>query len=267
MKRIALGISYNGARYHGWQFQGRQLATIQEALQTALSKVANQPVVVTCAGRTDTGVHATCQVVHFDTSAERQLKAWVMGSNALLPDDISVTWAHEVPATFDARHSAVSRRYLYLINNTKVRSALMPELLTREHRPLDAERMHEASQALVGEKDFSSYRASNCQSRTPMRNIQHIRVYRSGEMILVDVAANAFLHHMVRNIVGVLQDVGSGERPKEWPGDLLAHKDRTKGGVTAPPNGLFLIHVVYPETFSFNIEPVLPHFFSKLLNS
>ncbi len=266
MKRIALGISYNGARYHGWQFQGHQLATIQASLQRALSEVADHPVLVTCAGRTDTGVHATGQVVHFDTHAGRQLKAWVMGSNALLPDDISVTWAQEMPATFDARHSAISRRYLYLINNTRVRSALMPEMLTREHRPLDAERMHKAAQALLGENDFSSFRASNCQSRTPMRNIEHICVHRSGEMVLVDVAANAFLHHMVRNIVGVLQDVGAGERTKEWPAELLALKDRTKGGVTAPPNGLFLIHVVYPSALTINANPALPHFFSDLLN-
>lgn len=264
MTRIALGISYNGADYHGWQYQGGELATVQEQVQKALSSVADHLVAVTCAGRTDAGVHATNQVVHFESDALRQLKAWVMGSNAQLPDSISVAWAREVSDSFDARHSATARRYLYLINNNNVRSALMPELVTRENRSLDAQRMHDAAQCLVGENDFSSFRAANCQSRTPMRNIHHLRVIRAGELVIIDVAANAFLHHMVRNIAGVLIDVGTGGKPVSWTRELLSLRDRSRAGVTAPANGLFLIQVDYPAIHGLPSGPQLPHFLGSL---
>jgi tRNA pseudouridine38-40 synthase len=264
LSRIALGLSYNGAQYHGWQYQQRGIATVQESLQAALSRVANHPVKVTCAGRTDSGVHASSQIVHFDSDSIRKLKAWVMGTNALLPDTISVNWAHEVSSNFDARHSATSRRYLYLIVNRQVRSALMPELITREHRPLDASLMNEAAQFLLGENDFTSFRASNCQSKTAMRNIQCIEVKRLGDLVMIDVAANAFLHHMVRNITGVLLDIGSGEQPPSWTKDLLDLKDRTKASVTAPPNGLYLIQVSYPEHHGLPVGVQLPHLFANL---
>lgn len=264
MTRIALGISYNGSSYHGWQYQGARIETVQGHVQKAIGLVADHPVTVTCAGRTDAGVHATNQVIHFEPAASRESKAWMMGGNAHLPDTISVNWAREVPDSFDARYSATSRRYLYLIVNNKIRSALMPDLVTREGRPLDAQRMHDSAQSLLGENDFSSFRAANCQSRTAMRNIQHINVSRAGEMVIIDVAANAFLHHMVRNIAGVLMDIGSGTETGSWMQELLELRDRTRASITAPPNGLFLVQVDYPDRYGLPHGLQLPHFLGNL---
>jgi tRNA pseudouridine38-40 synthase len=247
LRRIALGVSYNGSTYHGWQFQGASIPTIQGHVEAALSQIADEPIRVTCAGRTDSGVHATSQVVHFDTTAKRTSKAWTMGSNAILPDSISVVSATDVAADFDARFSAKARRYLYIIHNTRVRSALIPEMVTREHRHLDAKLMHESAQSLLGENDFSSFRAANCQSRTPMRNVHRLAVTRSDDLVLIDITANAFLHHMVRNIAGVLMDIGSGSKPVTWVTELLGLRDRTKGSKTAPPNGLYLVGVDYGD--------------------
>ena len=245
MNRIALGVSYNGASYHGWQYQNEYTPTIQGNLELALSRIADEPIRVTCAGRTDTGVHATNQVVHFTTAANRQTGAWVSGTNSHLPDSIAVFWADKVPDDFDARFSAVSRRYLYVIDNNPVRSALTPDLMTHVHCPLDADKMHLSAQALLGENDFTSYRAANCQANTPMRRVHSITVDRIGDLVLLDITANAYLYHMVRNIVGVLLDVGESRKPESWPGELLALKDRTMGSRTAPPDGLFLIGVSY----------------------
>jgi tRNA pseudouridine38-40 synthase len=264
MARIALGISYNGATYHGWQYQSQELATVQDEIQKAVSIVADHPVTVFCAGRTDSGVHATSQIVHFDSESPRELKSWISGVNANLPDSISVNWSRAVTSEFDARRAATRRRYLYLIYNSNIRSALMPELLTKEHRALDVNAMNESAQALLGENDFSSYRAASCQSLTPIRNIHNIEISRLGELVLVDISANAFLHHMVRNIVGVLMDIGSGEKPTSWTAELLGLKDRTKAGVTALPNGLYLIQVDYPESFGLPQGPCLPHFLGTL---
>ncbi|MBD3646821.1 MAG: tRNA pseudouridine(38-40) synthase TruA [Pseudomonadales bacterium] len=263
-QRICLGVTYNGADFHGWQYQSENVATVQQCLEKALSKVADHHVRVTCAGRTDSGVHATWQVVHFDTQSSRPLKAWVFGVNAHLPDSVCVTWARSVPADFDARFSATARRYFYLIHNHPVRSALMAELVSRDHRPLDADVMNEAAAALPGERDFTSFRAANCQSNTPMRNVHHARVQRRGDLIVIDIAANAFLHHMVRNIAGVLQDIGAGEKPVSWMAELLELRDRTRAGVTAPPNGLYLVDVTYPEDFGLPAGPGLPHLYGLL---
>ena len=261
MERIALGISYNGAPYHGWQYQSDTIPTVQAALESALSSIANSTVRVTCAGRTDAGVHATHQVVNFTTEAGRDINAWVNGTNSQLPSSISVTHASPVSESFNARHSATARRYLYIIYNARVRSALLPEYMTREHRVLDAEKMHQAAQSLIGVNDFTSYRAANCQSRTAMRNVMSINVSRQGNLVLVDIIANAFLLHMVRNIAGVLLDVGAGEKSVAWVGELLACRDREKGSKTAPPNGLFLIGVTYDADIGMP-STVWPHFLS-----
>ena len=267
MSRVALVVTYYGHDYHGWQFQRPDVPTIQRDLQQALSVVADAEVTVHCAGRTDAGVHATKQIVHFDSPGERPLKAWVMGSNAHLPDDISVEWAGETSAEFDARRSAVARRYLYVIHNTRVRSALMPGYVTQEHRDLDAGDMHRAAQHLLGENDFTSFRAANCQATTPTRNLHEVTVRRIGDLVSIDIVANAFLHHMVRNIAGVLLDIGAGQKPVSWSRELLGLRDRTIASPTAAPNGLYLIDVSYPEKYGIPEGPGLPHFMQLLAPS
>jgi len=262
--RIALGVEYNGSDFHGWQVQSHGLATVQGCLQRALAKVANHPITVICAGRTDAGVHASAQVVHFDTYAEREDKAWVFGANAHLPRKISVRWAKEVDSRFHARFAALSRRYLYLIFNSRVRSALFADELTLEFRDLDATRMNRGASYLLGENDFTSFRAANCQSKTAMRNVTALSVHRRGDLILIDITANAFLHHMVRIIAGVLIDVGAGVKEPEWVAELMEAKDRNLASVTAPPNGLYLVKVAYPEAFGLVNEPIGPHFLGLL---
>ena len=261
----ALGIAYRGSAFHGYQYQGESLPTVQRALETALSIIADQTVQVTCAGRTDTGVHATKQVVGFTSTSVRGEKAWVMGSNAHLPDDVSVTWAKRVDSEFSARHSAVARRYCYIVYTSRVRSALFAGQYTRDPRSIDADAMHEAAQHLLGENDFSSFRAASCQSTTPNRNIHHITVSRKNELIVIDIQANAFLHHMVRNIAGVLLDIGAGVKPAAWAAELLAAKNRHLGSVTASPDGLYLVDVIYPEYPAIPVGPALPHFLQELI--
>jgi len=261
LPRIALIVAYNGQQYHGWQYQGETLPTVQRDLMRAVATVADTDITLYCAGRTDTGVHASKQVVHFDTPNARPDKAWTMGVNAHLPDAVSVEWAAEVSAGFDARRTATARRYLYFIHNSRIRSALMAGYVTHEHRQLDEHNMHEAAQVLLGENDFSSFRAANCQSQSPMRNLMSVTVSRRQDLVLVDVMANAFLHHMVRNIVGALLDVGAGIRPVDWMAELLQLRDRNRGSVTASPEGLYLADVLYPEEFGLPQGLRLPHFF------
>jgi tRNA pseudouridine38-40 synthase len=262
--RIALGVEYNGSDFHGWQVQADGIATVQGCLERALAKVANHPVTVICAGRTDAGVHASAQVVHFDTYAEREEKAWVFGTNAHLPGQISVRWAKAVDGRFHARFAALSRRYLYLIFNSHVRSALFANELTLEFRELDATRMNRGASYLLGENDFTSFRAANCQSKTALRIVTAVSVRRQGDLILIDITANAFLHHMVRIIAGVLMDVGAGLKEPEWVAELMAAKDRNLASVTAPPNGLYLMKVAYPERFGLVNEPLGSHFLRLL---
>ena len=245
MTRIALGVEYDGRFYRGWQTQQAGVRTVQETLERALSNVANHPVSVVCAGRTDAGVHAQGQVVHFDSVTERRLRAWVLGCNSYLPKDVSVSWARVVDQNFHARYGALARGYRYLILNRAVRSALHSGRATWHHYPLDADRMHQAGQALLGEHDFSSFRAKDCQSKTPYRNVHSLSVTREGDCIVLAITANAFLHHMVRNIAGVLIAIGQGERPVEWAGQVLHARNRSQGGVTAPPDGLYLQAVRY----------------------
>jgi len=248
--RVALGIEYDGSAFHGWQAQQEGVRTVQVALEQALSRVADHSLRVVCAGRTDTGVHALGQVVHFDTAAERSERNWLLGTNVHLPDDVSVTWVRNVSMDFSARFSAVSRRYRYFILNRTARSAVLAGRVTWTHRPLDAERMHKAAQVLVGEHDFSSYRALGCQAKSPVRTIHSITVERVGEFVVLSLHANAFLHHMVRNIAGVLMAIGRGDQPQEWAAEVLELRDRTLGGVTAPPNGLYFESVEYPPEFA-----------------
>jgi tRNA pseudouridine38-40 synthase len=260
LTRVALRLEYVGTEYHGWQAQKSGVDTVQGYVERGLSKIANHPVRVVCAGRTDSGVHATHQIVHFDTEASRPETAWILGTNANLPDSISVVWSGNVDSEFSARFSATSRQYCYYIRNSNIRSAIADQLLTRDHRHLDADAMHEAAQFLLGENDFSSFRASHCQSFSPVRNVTSVSVTRSGELIKIDITANAFLHHMVRNIAGVLMDVGAGVKPINWVTDLLAKKDRKQGSITASPSGLFLVNVSYPAHFGLPERPSLPIF-------
>jgi tRNA pseudouridine38-40 synthase len=258
--RIALGVEYKGSRYRGWQRQASGVRTVQETLEDALGKVANSPVSLMCAGRTDAGVHACGQVVHFDTQAERSMKAWVMGANINLPHDVSVTWAKVMPATFHARFKAIARRYRYVIYNDHIRPAHLGEEITWNHRPLDVTRMAAAAQALVGTHDFSAFRAGQCQAKSPIKQLHHLRVTQHGKMIVIDVRANAFLHHMVRNIAGVLMTIGTGERPVEWAGEVLQSRVRRTGGVTAHPFGLYLVQVEYHDEFALPERYIGPHF-------
>lgn len=257
-RRIALGIEYDGSPFSGWQRQ-QSVPSVQEKLEHALSQVANHPVAVCCAGRTDAGVHAVGQVVHFETAARRLPKAWVWGSNTHLPSVIRVLWAAEVDADFDARRSALSRTYHYFIYNTPIRPALLRSQVTWCYRPLSAEAMHEAAQYWLGEHDFSSFRAAECQSRSPIRRVVDIAVQRQGLLLRFSVTANAFLHHMVRNMAGVLMDIGAGRKPVTWAKGVLEACARVKAGITAPPNGLYLVSVVYPDRFGLgrylNLDP------------
>jgi tRNA pseudouridine38-40 synthase len=246
--KIALGVEYDGTDFHGWQFQG-DVRSVQECLEKALSKVADHPLTVHCAGRTDTGVHATGQVVHFETEAVRSPRSWVLGCNVNLPNDISVLWAQEMPEDFHARFSAVGRHYRYRILNRATRSALWRERATWMHHALDERRMQQAAQYLVGTHDFSSYRALACQAKHPVRTVHSLSVRRQHEMVVIDIHANAFLHHMVRNIAGVLMAIGKGDQEVTWTAEILALRDRTQGGVTAPPQGLCLTKVDYPQNY------------------
>ena len=247
--RIALGIEYDGSAYNGWQRQKSGIG-VQEVVEAALSRVADEPIEVTCAGRTDTGVHASGQVVHFDTDAVRSERGWVLGANSNLPADVSVSWAREVEADkFHARYTALSRSYRYVILNRFARSALFRNRAWWVHRPLDEQRMQAAGQALLGEHDFSAFRAAGCQAQTASRNVTQLTVSRVEDWVLIDITANAFLQHMVRNITGVLAEIGSGDREPSWAGEVLDSRDRASGGVAAPPQGLTLVSVVYPPAF------------------
>ena len=257
--RIALGVEYDGTHYHGWQSQ-TGLHTVQQAIEKALSRVADCNVSVVCAGRTDTGVHATNQIIHFDCDKERSIRSWIHGANSYLPKDICVKWGREMPDEFHARYSATFRRYRYIIYNSPIRPALLRSNVTWQYRQLDHRIMHTASQSLLGENDFTSFRSVECQSLTPMRNVTDISVTRKGDLIMIDITANAFLHHMVRNIAGVLIAVGSGKQTIPWVKEILLAKDRRLGAETAPPYGLYLVHVGYPKEFSVTPSVLGPLF-------
>ncbi|WP_239495247.1 tRNA pseudouridine(38-40) synthase TruA [Salinicola halophilus] len=255
--RLAMGIEYDGTRYCGWQ-RLSHADSVQGALEKALTTIAAAPVKVLCSGRTDSGVHATRQIVHFDAPVERTQKAWVLGTNAKLPRDIAIRWLKPVPDDFHSRFSALARRYRYVILNQPTRPVLERHQATWCRDPLDAERMHRAAQVLIGEHDFSSYRAAGCQSNTPIRHLHFIEVRRVGALVVIDVQANAFLHHMIRNIAGVLIAVGQGRENEAYPATLLAQRDRRLGNVTAPACGLHFVDVRFDERFALPEEPLGP---------
>jgi tRNA pseudouridine38-40 synthase len=248
VKRIVLGLEYEGTNYYGWQCQDG-LNTLQSTVETALSRVANHPVSTICAGRTDAGVHALGQVIHFDSEASRTLDNWIMGGNTHLPDAITIRWAKIVDGTFHARYSALARRYYYVIYNHPTRSSIFRQKTTWWYRPLNEKRMQIAANYLLGEHDFTSFRAINCQAKTTVRTLHQLNVRRQQDFIVIEVKANAFLHHMVRNITGVLMAIGEGKKPPSWAEEVLLACDRKKAGITAPPIGLYLAEVEYPERF------------------
>ncbi len=247
--RIAAGVEYDGSAFCGWQYQEHSPG-VQAAVERALSLVANESVRVICAGRTDTGVHAAGQVIHFDTGAERSEFSWIRGVNSNLPASVSLLWARPVPDTFHARFSAQRRYYRYIILNRAVRPACLHRRVAWEYRPLDVEPMQQAASYLLGEHDFSSYRAMACQAKSPIRTLYRLDVMRRDEFVILDLEANAFLHHMVRNIAGVLIAIGAGEAEPIWALQVLKQRDRTLGGVTARPDGLYFMRVDYPPEFA-----------------
>ncbi len=249
MSKYVAGIQYEGLAYYGWQTQKHSLS-VQQVAENAFSKVANEPISIFCSGRTDTGVHAKEQVVHFESEAQRSDYAWRMGCNTHLPNDVRVLWCHPIEDSFHARFSALSRQYRYVIYNHKAESALLKNRVTWIPYSLDEEKMHLAAQVLIGEHDFSSFRASGCQSNTPFRNVHYVTVTRQRDFVLIDIKANAFLHHMVRNIVGSLIEIGRERKPVIWMENLLDEKNRVKAGVTAPALGLYFMQANYPEHYN-----------------
>jgi len=254
--RIALGIEYDGTDFLGWQRLSHG-QSVQAAVESALSFVAAHPVEVTCAGRTDSGVHARCQVVHFDSDAVRSERAWTLGANSRLPPSVAAVWAREVDAQFHARYGARARRYRYSILNRPVRPALTARFQSWERVPLDVDAMRTASQALIGEHDFTAFRTVACQARSPSRNVHEIAITRTGDEVAIEIQANAFLHHMVRNIVGSLLPIGRGEERPDWLGELLAGRDRARSGPTAPAAGLTFIGPRYPAEWKLPPEVTL----------
>lgn len=252
--RVAALVEYDGSDFAGWQSQAHAVS-VQGMVEAAMSFVAGHPVVAVCAGRTDAGVHATGQVIHFDTTAERTPRAWVLGANTKLPPTIALQWAGEVPVGFHARHRAIRRIYRYYILNRSARSALQRTRTAWIHRPLDAAAMQTAARVLVGEHDFSAFRSVECQSKTPIRRVQRIEVARVGDMVWLEIEANAYLHHMVRNIAGTLMDVQREADPAGAMARILAGGDRHAAGMTAPASGLYLWRVDYPESYGIPAPP------------
>ncbi|MDP2804326.1 MAG: tRNA pseudouridine(38-40) synthase TruA [Gallionellaceae bacterium] len=242
--RIALGVEYDGSEFNGWQSQpdGR---TVQDNLQLAISQIASEKISIIAAGRTDTGVHALEQVIHFDTQSNRPLSAWVRGVSALLPKSIAVLWAHVIPEEFHARFSAQARSYQYVLINRPTRSAVHHGKVGWYHAPLEVNAMREGAQHLLGEHDFSSFRAAECQAKSPVKNLAQLDIHQQGETIIFDLTANAFLHHMVRNIIGCLVYVGNGQRKPEWMREVLLARERKFAAPTFSPDGLYLRHIQY----------------------
>jgi tRNA pseudouridine38-40 synthase len=243
--KLALGVEYLGTNFHGWQLQKSGIRTVQQVVEEALSSIADQPIRVFCSGRTDAGVHAIEQVIHFETGVIREDKAWLFGGNVNLPHDVNFKWVKRVNDDFHARFNAYARQYHYKIHNTPVRSALAGAHALWEPRELDITAMSTAAEYLLGEHDFSSFRGSLCQAKSPIKTIEFIQLTQDNDEILLDIKANAFLHHMVRNIVGTLLKVGRGEKTIEWVKEVLDAKDRRRAGATAEPQGLYFVKAFY----------------------
>lgn len=263
MPRMALGVAYDGSFWQGWQTQpgGR---TVQDKLESALKRFLAEPVSTICAGRTDTGVHGLGQVVHIDTAVQRRTESWVRGLNALLPDSIAVQWAQAVPDTFNARFSALSRTYFYLVRNARVRSPMLHGRAGWVYHALELNPMRDAAQRLLGEHDFSCFRSSQCQAASPVRTLQSLQVEQYGDFFLFTFRANAFLHHMVRNLMGALLYVGRGKQAPSWMDELLAQRDRRLAAPTFAPDGLYLAKVDYPTEFGLPISSTEKALFSHL---
>ncbi|MDB4260229.1 tRNA pseudouridine(38-40) synthase TruA [Porticoccaceae bacterium] len=259
VKRYAAVVSYDGSAFCGFQKQ-KHSPSVQQELERALSSVANSEIVVSCAGRTDTAVHASYQVVHFDTPALRTGRNWVKGSNSQLPDSVALLWADEVAESFHARFSATSRTYRYVIHAAPARPAILSQGVTWVRNPLNTAAMLQACQYLLGEQDFSAFRGAGCQSLSPNRNITSAKIIQAGELIVFEVTANAFVLHMVRNIIGSLMEVGFGRRDPGWIGQLIKGRDRTKSAATASPKGLYLVNVAYPTDSAIPLMPKGPLF-------
>lgn len=255
---IVCGVEYCGYGYHGWQRQEAGLPTVQGIVEQAISRVADHLVTVVASGRTDTGVHATQQVIHFETQSQRSPDNWLMGANRYLPPNIRIVWLHPVAENFHARFSAQFRRYCYLIHLGRVKSALFHHQVTMSHRELAPELMSQGAECLVGSHDFSAFRAAQCQAKHPNRTIHFINIKTSPKMIMIDIQADGFLHHMVRNIAGVLLCIAAKDQPPEWCQQVLDNRQRCLAGVTAPSNGLYFIHAGYPAEFDCPTEPRWP---------
>ncbi len=257
--RVILGVEYDGTDFCGWQSQEGS-RTVQDEVEKAISYVADESIKVTCAGRTDSGVHAYGQVIHFDTQVQRTERSWVLGCNSNLPRDVNISWAREADDEFHARFAALSRHYRYVIMNRLTRSAIMQNRVCWHHQPLQVSRMAAAAKYFLGEHDFTSFRALACQAKHAVRHIQQLDISRQGDYILIDIQANAFLHHMVRNIVGTLLAIGEGDQEPSWVQTLLDARDRSVAGITAPAQGLYLLSVRYPEKYSLPETGIIPCF-------
>ena len=254
MRRIALGLEYDGRAFYGWQIQPQHI-TVQAVLEQALAKMAGHPVRIHAAGRTDTGVHGAMQVAHFDTAVPRPLTAWVRGVNSFLPPEVAVLWAREVPDEFHSRFSATARHYRYVLLNHAVRPALLAGKVGWIHSSLDLNAMQEAALLLLGEHDFSSFRASECQAKTPVKTLSKLEIRRDNHLIHCEFSANAFLHHMVRNLMGALLHVAKGNESPQWVTQLLLARNRSIAPPTFMPDGLYLAGVSYPDAFDIPSQP------------
>ena len=266
-RRVAISVEYDGSGYRGWQTQKHDNQVVQTRVEQALSKIAAERISVTCSGRTDSGVHASSQVCHFDTYAIRDPYNWVMGVNSQLPDDISVAWASEVDPEFHARFRALSRQYVYLIKCSSSRSALLKKSVTLTHKKLDPQLMAVAAQSLIGTYDFNAFRSAQCQAKTSVRSVTRLSVHHHDQLIALHVEANGFLQHMVRNIVGVLMAIGAKEQPTCWVEHVLASKERTEGGVTASSHGLYFLGPTYCDSYNLPNTVRIPQIARDILRT